>query len=80
MNTIELQLTPGTLQRAQQIAAARQLSVEALIEEMLDSLGTAPSSTDTLLGLFSDEPELMDEVVADAMKTRENHSLRTKHG
>ncbi len=35
-----------------------------------------PDEDDRLLGLFSDEPELMDEIAESAMKSRENDLLR----
>jgi hypothetical protein len=36
--------------------------------------------SDKLLGLFSDEPELIDEITESAMKSRENDPLRCKNG
>ena len=35
------------------------------------------STSDPLLGLMSDEPELLDEVVEDAMTAREFHPFRS---
>ncbi len=35
-----------------------------------------PDEEDRLLGLFSDEPELIDEITESAMKSRENDPLR----
>jgi hypothetical protein len=37
---------------------------------------TAEESTDSLLGLFRDEPELLDQIVEEAMSARETQPLR----
>lgn len=37
---------------------------------------TAEKSTDSLLGLFRDEPELLDQIVEEAMSARETQPLR----
>jgi len=39
-----------------------------------------PDEEDTLLGLFWDEPELMDEITESAMRSREKNLLRYKNG
>ncbi len=52
------------------------------VESVVSLLRRQPSgrsrkaSPDELLGLFRDEPELLDEIVEDAMKTRETQPLR----
>jgi len=38
--------------------------------------GDKPTAVDPLLGLMADEPELVDEVVEDAMVARESHPFR----
>ena len=38
------------------------------------------SSIDTMLGMFADEPELLDEVVESAMQARERDPLRQPVG
>ena len=35
-----------------------------------------PTAADPLLGLMADEPELLDEVVEDALAARESHPFR----
>lgn len=54
--------------------------VETSTGILLIPLTNEPMSEDLLLGLFSDEPDLMDAVVEDAMITREQHFLRQANG
>lgn len=48
------------------------------LSEIADS-SRRPDEEDRLLGLFSDEPELIDEITESAMKSRENNSLKYKN-
>src|SRR5437762_13895036 len=68
--------------------AKREIDVTGLPEEAVQAVESVVSllrrrpargpkvSPDELLGLFRDEPELLDEIVEDAMKTRETLPLR----
>jgi hypothetical protein len=49
-------------------------SVVSLLRRGPESGAKAPA--DELLGLFRDEPELLDEIVEDAMRVREKQPLR----
>ena len=80
METIELQLDEQTLERARQFAESRRCTLEELISEIIGQLGTAGAESDPFLGMFAGEPELMDQVVASAMKAREDHPLRQTCG
>ncbi len=79
METVELQLNPQTLARARQLAIRRRCTLEELIEEIVKQFSTAEETVlevgkkmdDPILGMFADEPELMDEVLEDIMNSRE---------
>lgn len=76
VETIVLQIDEATLERARQLAESRQCTLEELIEDMLKQAGMTEEDTDPLLGMFAQEPELIDQVVALAMSAREEHPLR----
>jgi hypothetical protein len=78
MKRIELELDEETLERARQLAAARQCSLEELIRDLLQQVQQLPQ--DPYLGMLADEPELIDQVIESAMKAREEHPLRTPCG
>ncbi len=88
METIELQLNPQTLARARQLAIRRRCTLEELIEEIVKQFSTAEETVlevgkemdDPILGMFADEPELMDEVLEDIMNSREAYQLRVTDG
>jgi len=88
METVELQLNPQTLARARQLAIRRRCTLEELIEEIVKQFSTAEETVlevgkerdDPILGMFADEPELMDEVLEDIMNSREAYQLRVTNG
>jgi Ribbon-helix-helix protein, copG family len=77
METSEFQLDEETLARARRLAAARRVTVGEIIKEALEQLETAAAPDDPILGMFADVPELMDEIVEEAMQSRERHPLRS---
>jgi hypothetical protein len=74
MQTIELRLDDETLARLRRLAEARGVSVEDLLREAIRRLPDISSADDRLMGLFADEPELLDQVVEEAMRAREKAS------
>lgn len=80
MPTIELQLDAQTLERARQLAESRRSTLEGLLKELVEQLSAGAVGKDPVLGMFSDEPELVDEVIEAAMSAREEHPLRHTHG
>ena len=80
MKTIEIDLDDETLERARRTAETRGCSIEHLIEEMLRQMAKSETGSDPFLGMFADEPELLDEVVESAMRAREKHGLRQGGG
>ena len=70
---------PAELERYvdEQVKAGRFPTKDQVVKEALEHFKlTAMPARDPLLGLFSDEPELMDEVVEAAMKDRETRPLQ----
>jgi hypothetical protein len=80
MERIELELDEQTLERARRLAEARCCTVEQLLKELIEQLEVAPPTVDVFLGLFAQEPELIDQVVESVMQAREQHSLRQSGG
>ena len=61
----------------EQVKAGRFSTRDQVVSEALEQFKHADAAgRDPLLGLFSDEPELMDEIVEAAMHDRESRPLR----
>ncbi len=90
MAIIQLQLDEQTADRLQQLAADRQTTPEELIRDLVakaqpgevisQTNGTEPvkgdgAVKDPFRGMFADIPEVIDEIVADAMAARGRGSL-----
>ena len=73
MQTVRLKLDRQTLRHIKELAAARNCTVEQFLQDLVAEL---EKPADPLLGLFRDEPELLDQVVQDAMRDRETRPLR----
>lgn len=80
MERLELHLDEDTLKRARKLAEDRGCTLEQLIADLLKQTESSGSTSDIYLGMFEDEPELLDCVVESAMQAREEHSLRTAGG
>ena len=80
MKTIEVQLDEQTFERAQRLAEARRHTLESLIAEIIQHLAAIGIKADPLLGMFADEPEVIDQVLESAMMAREAHPLRLANG
>ena len=79
METIELQLDPKTLELARQLVVSRRCTLGELITEAITQLATVQSGDDVFLGMFAQEPELIDQIVESALEAREAHPLRQSH-
>jgi Arc/MetJ-type ribon-helix-helix transcriptional regulator len=84
---MEMQLSTEAQQfLAEQVASGRYPSEAAALEEAVrllrrrDSVPQAAAALDAgpLWGLFRDEPELMDRIVAEALDDRRNVPLRAR--
>jgi hypothetical protein len=59
---------------------SRGCTLAELVESLIQQLDATDMPADPFLGMFADEPALVDEVVEAAMKTREEHRLRSSRG
>ena len=80
MQKIELQLDEEILARALKLAASRQCSLEELIREIIEQMEMSETAHEPFLGMFADEPELVDQMMESTMMARERHSLRQSNG
>lgn len=77
MNPKDIQLTPIQKKRLTDLAAQKGVSWQRVLDEALNVPVTGASrAADRISGLFADEPELADAIVADAMAARESDLLR----
>jgi hypothetical protein len=76
METIQLQLDEPTLERAKRASALRRCTIDELLKEMIGQIQVAEPTSNHLLGMFADDPELTDQVMESAMNAREQHPLR----
>ena len=76
METIEIKLDEQTLSNALRLAESRHCTLEELIKEIIENIESFESKKSTIMGMFSDEPELIDQIVESVMTAREKHSLR----
>lgn len=75
MTKVELELTEETLRRARQSAEADHATLEHWLAEAIERTTASVAAPDSLLGLFSDAPELMGAVTENTMTAREQHPL-----
>jgi hypothetical protein len=77
----QLKLKSDILTRAEWLARQRGISVEQLVNGLIEqACPPAKSDADLILGLFRDEPDLMDQVAEVAMRSREQQPLRLSNG
>ena len=80
MERIQVELDEKTLARARALAERRRCSLDQLIKDFIEQETKPAGPSDTVLGMFADEPELLDEVVEAAMQARERDPLRQAGG
>ncbi|MGH8565754.1 MAG: hypothetical protein ACREXW_17355 [Gammaproteobacteria bacterium] len=80
MERIELELDTQTIERARRLAEVRRCTVEQLLREMIENLGSTAIEEDVFLGMFAEEPEMIDQMLEMAMQAREQHPLRQSGG
>ncbi len=78
VKTIELHLEKRILDRVRRLAEARHCSVEDVVADAIERIPPVETPADPFLGMFKDEPELIDEVTRSAMTARERHPLRSR--
>jgi hypothetical protein len=70
MAKIEIELDEQTLQRAKLLAESRRCTLPELIAEVIKLLAAAKVAKDPWMGLFADEPKLVDEILEEALRNR----------
>ncbi len=79
MAKIELELNEATIERLKALAQDRRASVESIIEDQF-APQTADVKPDRLLGLFVDEPEVVDEIMNHVRAMRKETGFRSARG
>lgn len=80
MTKIEVQLDEQTLARAMKLAESRHCTLDELIRDMIENLEAFEAGDEPFLGMFADEPELINQVMESVMMAREAHPLRHSNG
>lgn len=70
MEKIELELDRLTFERAKTLAIVNQSTLSELITHVIERLAEIQEKKDPLMGLYADVPEIVDEIVAEAMEKR----------
>ncbi|MEH2463122.1 hypothetical protein [Nostoc sp.] len=70
MEKIELELDRLTFERAKTLAIVNQSTLSELISHVIERLAEIQEKNDPLMGLYADVPEIVDEIVAEAMQKR----------
>lgn len=74
MEKIEIEVDRLTFERAKTLAIVNQSSLSELITHVIERLAEIQEKKDPLMGLYADVPEVIDEILAEAMEKR-GHSL-----
>ncbi len=80
MTIVKLHLDHQTFECIEHIAARRRATVETLLQDLVQRLVAVETTGDPILGMFAQEPDLMDAVIAAAMSARETDPLRSSVG
>ncbi|GCL37341.1 hypothetical protein SR1949_24490 [Sphaerospermopsis reniformis] len=75
MEQINLEIDRLTLERAKTLAMLNQSSVSELLTKVIARLAEIQEQKDPLMGLYDDIPEVVDEIVAEAMEKR-GHNIK----
>lgn len=76
MTTIEIQLDDATFEAARKIAVERNLPINAILSEAIvqyasNKTPTIPGDRKSIIGLFADQSDLLDKIVEDAYRDRQ---------
>ena len=77
MDTTIIELDLQTMARARRLAQLRGVSVATLIREVIISLDAVEPTADLVLGMFRNEPALLNAVIDGAMTGRERRVWRS---
>ncbi|MFP3896618.1 MAG: hypothetical protein ACLFV5_07275 [Anaerolineales bacterium] len=78
--TIEIELNERALARLKKMAEEKDVSIKKALQDIIEHVLEAQVPDDPILGMFAQEPELMDDAVADAMKARGRDPFRQCNG
>lgn len=78
MEKVELEIGKQTLERAKLLAETRKCTLAELIAEVIKLLAAANVTKDPWMELFADEPELVNEILEEAMRNRASQSFEQK--
>ncbi|MDZ7963618.1 MAG: hypothetical protein RM368_01370 [Nostoc sp. DedSLP03] len=70
MERIELELDRLTFERAKTLAIVNKSTLSELISHVIERLAEVQEKNNPLMGLYADVPEIVDEIVAEAMEKR----------
>jgi hypothetical protein len=73
-------LDDKTLEQVKHIADRRRATVEAFIQDLIQRLVDIETADDPVLGMFAQEPDLMDAVIISTLQARETDPLRRPTG
>lgn len=76
MTAITIQLSDTLYQKLQQAAQSRQVTESEVAKSVIQDFLEQNNAASSIIGLFSDQSELVDQVVADAMRSRQTDALR----
>lgn len=80
MEKIEIELESPTLWRARGMARDNNCTLDEIIAKAIEKLAQENPPKDRILGMFADDPESVDEMLAEVMKDRAAHPLNQKFG
>ena len=80
MAKIEIELDEQALERAKLLAESRKCTLPELIAEVIKLLAAPKAAKDPWMGLFADEPELVDEILEEALRNRAEQSFNQTIG
>jgi hypothetical protein len=76
MATEPVEINPELLERARRLAEQSHRSIDDILQEALDRMERPSKPQGSIVGLFADEPELVDQILDDVYRTREQGQLR----
>ncbi len=80
MKKIEIELSEATLEKAQWMAKWHHCSLDEVISKAIDGMAVTEAPNYPFIGGWEDEPELVDEMMADIMRDRAAHPLNQRFG
>jgi len=70
MEKIEIEIDRISLQRAKTLAQLNEVTLPELLSVLIERLAEVQKAKDPVMGLWADIPEIVDDIVEEAMKNR----------